>query len=195
MTWCAVPLLQNCWKPTSESDDHWSLTIIDNRRWTICICFGGSIVAKSLISPQIPFEAYRAETKTREFESKMDDAAAIDPPVQIAACSYCVSGICKWSLKLPLLEVLYWQCCGGCKVCKKRSLSQEFWGVATPSSLNWSYRSPFSNTVLRVCYWEPFNRGPHFSHQNCTCWCIIASISQQFGCPNMSHYNYNHWSD
>ena len=53
----------------------------------------------------------------------MGAAATIDPPEQIAACSYCANGICKPPMKLRQSEVLYWQCCGGWKVCN-RSLSR-----------------------------------------------------------------------
>eukprot|EP00956_Cyclotella_meneghiniana_P026338 scaffold56674_cov56-Cyclotella_meneghiniana.AAC.3 len=37
----------------------------------------------------------------------MGAAAAIDPPEQITACSYCVNGICKRPMKLWRLEVLH----------------------------------------------------------------------------------------
>ena len=37
----------------------------------------------------------------------MGAAAMIDPPEQIAACSYCANGICKPPMKLRQSEVLY----------------------------------------------------------------------------------------
>eukprot|EP00956_Cyclotella_meneghiniana_P000189 scaffold261_cov58-Cyclotella_meneghiniana.AAC.2 len=38
---------------------------------------------------------------------EMDEVATIDPPEQIAACSYCPNGICKLPMKLRRPEVLY----------------------------------------------------------------------------------------